>query len=311
MRFLMSLIIAALFLGGCETMNDNIYYQTDKKRYKTVMASSYHAADTLLKRAGNRITRDTPMLIGTVAHINSLEESTPFGRTISEHLATRMVHRGYKVNEIKLRDSINVQDGVGAPERAGEFFLSRNINAIGGEQKAAIVVTGSYAPATDHALVSLRMIDVKTGQIIAATDEMVDMSRDAAHPAGETATRPSFLGIDSLLRGRDDGRSGAVSGRRSRSRGDAEKPSQNQTPVNVQGLLLNDDYTPMDFVVVVLQKFFAKSQQEATDIMMHVHRRGVGVCGIFTYEVAETKVAQVMDYARSHEQPLQCTMEKE
>lgn len=76
-------------------------------------------------------------------------------------------------------------------------------------------------------------------------------------------------------------------------------------------LLLNDDYTPMDFVVVVLQKFFAKSQQEATDIMMHVHRRGVGVCGIFTYEVAETKVAQVMDFARSHEQPLQCTMEKE
>lgn len=76
-------------------------------------------------------------------------------------------------------------------------------------------------------------------------------------------------------------------------------------------LLLNDDYTPMDFVVTVLQKFFSKSQQEATDIMMHVHRRGVGVCGVFTYEVAETKVAQVMDFSRAHEQPLQCTMEKE
>ncbi len=76
-------------------------------------------------------------------------------------------------------------------------------------------------------------------------------------------------------------------------------------------LLLNDDYTPMDFVVAILQKFFGKTTQEATDIMMHVHRRGVGVCGIFTYEVAETKVAQVMDYARANEQPLQCTMEKE
>ncbi|MEM9470137.1 MAG: ATP-dependent Clp protease adapter ClpS [Pseudomonadota bacterium] len=76
-------------------------------------------------------------------------------------------------------------------------------------------------------------------------------------------------------------------------------------------LLLNDDYTPMEFVVHILERFFGKNKQEATDIMLHVHRRGVGVCGIFTYEVAETKVAQVMDFARSNEQPLQCTMEKE
>lgn len=76
-------------------------------------------------------------------------------------------------------------------------------------------------------------------------------------------------------------------------------------------LLLNDDYTPMEFVVHILEKFFNKNRQEATDVMLHVHRRGVGICGIFTYEVAETKVAQVMDFARSNEQPLQCTMEKE
>ena len=76
-------------------------------------------------------------------------------------------------------------------------------------------------------------------------------------------------------------------------------------------LLLNDDYTPMEFVVHVLERFFGKNRQEATDIMLHVHRRGVGLCGVFTYEVAETKIAQVMDCARSNEQPLQCTMEKE
>ena len=76
-------------------------------------------------------------------------------------------------------------------------------------------------------------------------------------------------------------------------------------------LLLNDDYTPMEFVVHILERFFSKNKQEATDVMLHVHRRGVGICGIFTYEVAETKVAQVMDFARSNEQPLQCTMEKE
>jgi len=76
-------------------------------------------------------------------------------------------------------------------------------------------------------------------------------------------------------------------------------------------ILLNDDYTPMDFVVLVLEKFFNKNREEAAEIMLHVHRRGVGVCGIFTFEIAETKVTQVMDYARKHEQPLQCTMEKD
>lgn len=76
-------------------------------------------------------------------------------------------------------------------------------------------------------------------------------------------------------------------------------------------LILNDDYTPMEFVVHILERFFAKTKQEATDIMLHVHRRGVGLCGVFTYEVAETKVNQVMDFARANEQPLQCTMEKE
>ena len=85
----------------------------------------------------------------------------------------------------------------------------------------------------------------------------------------------------------------------------AKKPSMYKV------LLLNDDYTPMEFVVHILEQFFAKNRQEATDIMLHVHRRGVGICGIFTYEVAETKVAQVMDFARANEQPLQCTMEKE
>ena len=76
-------------------------------------------------------------------------------------------------------------------------------------------------------------------------------------------------------------------------------------------LLLNDDYTPMDFVVYVLERFFNKPHEEANRIMWHVHQKGVGICGVFTYEVAETKVAQVMNFARQHQHPLQCTMEKE
>jgi ATP-dependent Clp protease adaptor protein ClpS len=76
-------------------------------------------------------------------------------------------------------------------------------------------------------------------------------------------------------------------------------------------IMLNDDYTPMEFVVHVLERFFNKNREEATRIMLHVHQRGVGVCGVFTYEVAETKVTQVMDFARQHHHPLQCTLEKD
>lgn len=76
-------------------------------------------------------------------------------------------------------------------------------------------------------------------------------------------------------------------------------------------LMLNDDYTPMDFVVHILERFFSKNREEAMRIMLHVHRRGVGVCGVYTYEVAETKVTQVMDFARQHQHPLQCTLEKD
>jgi ATP-dependent Clp protease adaptor protein ClpS len=76
-------------------------------------------------------------------------------------------------------------------------------------------------------------------------------------------------------------------------------------------LLLNDDYTPMEFVVHILERFFNKGRDDAVQIMLQVHRHGVGICGIFTYEVAETKVAQVIEFARRHQHPLQCTMEKE
>jgi ATP-dependent Clp protease adaptor protein ClpS len=84
-----------------------------------------------------------------------------------------------------------------------------------------------------------------------------------------------------------------------------------QKPALYKVLLLNDDFTPMEFVVHVLELFFNKSGEEAYRIMLHVHQKGVGVCGVYTFEVAETKVTQVMDFARQHGHPLQCTLEKE
>jgi ATP-dependent Clp protease adaptor protein ClpS len=100
---------------------------------------------------------------------------------------------------------------------------------------------------------------------------------------------------------REDGNTGVVT----RTAPKTKKPSLYKV------LLLNDDYTPMEFVVQVLVRFFNKGTEEATRIMLHVHQKGVGVCGVYTFEVAETKVTQVMDFARKHQHPLQCTMEKE
>ncbi len=87
--------------------------------------------------------------------------------------------------------------------------------------------------------------------------------------------------------------------------------TRTKKPAMYKVLMLNDDYTPMEFVVHVLERFFSKSAQEATQIMLNVHQRGVGVCGVYTYEVAETKVSLVMDLARRHQHPLQCTIEKD
>jgi ATP-dependent Clp protease adaptor protein ClpS len=86
--------------------------------------------------------------------------------------------------------------------------------------------------------------------------------------------------------------------------------TQTKRPNMYRVLLLNDDYTPMEFVIAILQSFFNKNSEEATQIMLHVHHHGVGECGVYTYEIAETKVAQVMDHARKNQHPLQCIMEK-
>ncbi len=88
------------------------------------------------------------------------------------------------------------------------------------------------------------------------------------------------------------------------------KPKLKRPPL-YRVILLNDDYTPMEFVVLVLEQHFHKTRAEATEVMLHVHRRGVGICGVYTYEVAETKIAQVVDFARKHDHPLQLTLEKD
>lgn len=116
-------------------------------------------------------------------------------------------------------------------------------------------------------------------------------------------TGPARAGEDDDDRGAGGGPADGV-GVATRTRTRPKKPSMYKV------LMLNDDYTPMEFVVLVLKRYFRMDLEQATRVMLHVHQRGVGVCGIFPLEVAETKVNQVMDFAKANQHPLQCTLEK-
>jgi len=144
----------------------------------------------------------------------------------------------------------------------------------------------------------------QTGDFYCDAKTQYDRGVPSATPVGRTErmSNPDRTNDD----GRDgDRENGPQTGVVIKTRPKTKRPSMYKV------LMLNDDYTPMEFVVHVLERFFGKNREEATRIMMHVHQRGVGVCGVYTYEVAETKVTQVMDLARQNQHPLQCTIEKE
>jgi ATP-dependent Clp protease adaptor protein ClpS len=127
---------------------------------------------------------------------------------------------------------------------------------------------------------------------------------------------PAFADSADLLRirGADDdedgGHGGGIGGGQDQVGTATKTRTKPKKPSQFKVLMLNDDYTPMEFVVMSLKRFFNMDLEQATRVMLHVHQKGVGVCGIFPYEIAETKVNQVMDFARQNQHPLQCTLEK-
>lgn len=135
---------------------------------------------------------------------------------------------------------------------------------------------------------------------------MIQTDLRACRPAGDhrlSAPDGSVTGSDDSEKGGDkdgDDQVGVVT----------KTQTKTKQPSMYKVLILNDDYTPMEFVVMVLKRFFKMDMEQATRVMLHVHQKGVGVCGVFSYEVAETKVNQVMDFARQNQHPLQCTLEK-
>ena len=144
-----------------------------------------------------------------------------------------------------------------------------------------------------------RCLAMNINDLLALTDE--------APVALRLEPAPAFAGPkeDDPGNGDGDGKGGTETGTITKTRPKTKRPNLYRV------LLLNDDYTPMEFVVLVLQDVFNKSREEAMNIMLHVHQKGVGECGVYPYEVAETKVTRVMDTARKNQHPLQCVMEKQ
>ena len=135
--------------------------------------------------------------------------------------------------------------------------------------------------------------------LLSFSDDMVIFGDLNVHCAN---TRAAGDGSDDSDKDNDGG--DTEIGIATKTRTKPKKPSQYKV------LLLNDDYTPMEFVVMVLKRFFSMDIEQATRVMLHVHQKGVGICGVFSYEVAETKVNQVMDFAKQNQHPLQCTLEQ-
>ncbi|MBC2664317.1 ATP-dependent Clp protease adapter ClpS [Novosphingobium flavum] len=129
-------------------------------------------------------------------------------------------------------------------------------------------------------------------------------------PAEPDRSRPIAVAIPGVRAGEDEGGAGRPGQGESEIGIATKTKTRTKKPSQFRVLMLNDDYTPMEFVVVVLKRFFHMDLEQATRVMLHVHQKGVGVCGIFPYEIAETKVNQVMDFARKNQHPLQCTLEK-
>ncbi len=144
-------------------------------------------------------------------------------------------------------------------------------------------------------------------RMLSMTLPLLLATNDEAPAALRLVPQPALAGPKEDDPGKDggDGKSGTETGTITKTRPKTKRPSLYRV------LLLNDDYTPMEFVVLVLQDVFNKSREEAMQIMLHVHQKGVGECGVYPYEVAETKVTRVMDTARKNQHPLQCVMEKQ
>lgn len=170
---LLSLLTVGLLLSACAT--DNM--PTDSR---SLMSYNYTAVDKLMAQStGKNITKATPMLVGTIGDVNNVESSSTLGRAITEQISARLAQKGYKVAELKLRQGISIQQGGSYnPGASGEYLLSRDVRDISGEHKAAAAITGTYSVGVNKVLINLRLIDIRSGNVITAYDYVLPKTVD-------------------------------------------------------------------------------------------------------------------------------------
>jgi TolB-like protein len=166
----------------------------DMEAKRDVAYYTYVASDKLIRQLRGEISYDTPLLVGTVSNINKMETTNPLGRTITEHMSTRFVQRGFTISEMKLRNSVNIQDTFKGAPAAGEFLLSRDVRAVAGEHKAASIISGMYSVGDEVVLVTIKVIDVATGHIQASTDYKIPRDNDVDLLLGSDGTTGFFEG---------------------------------------------------------------------------------------------------------------------
>jgi TolB-like protein len=188
-------LVLSLGLGACsgyepafKGAKDDL--ATDRK----ISYYSHVASDRLIRQLRGSIADGTPILVGTVANINKLETSNPLGRAITEHISTRFVQRGFTVSEMKLRQSVNIQNTMKGEDASGEFLMSRDVRAVSGEHKAVAIVSGTYAVADTEVLVTARVVDVASGHVLASTDYTIPRNDDVNMLLGNDGNTGFFGG---------------------------------------------------------------------------------------------------------------------
>ena len=181
LRILTLALLSTFGLSACDNnfavshLNTSSFYLANNDYTDNRLAwETYRAADRMMNQS-YKISRNTPVLVGTINDIDYLETAATFGRVLQEQISTRLTQRGYNVTELKLRNSLNIKQGLINPVESGEFMLSRDLEALKSEHKAAAVITGTYTQAGEEVMVNLKLLDVATGKILGSTDYSVTL----------------------------------------------------------------------------------------------------------------------------------------
>jgi len=185
-HLLLPILVSTFILSACSHEYNTVRSEyersplniSSKKNTDNLLAREVYAATDRVMSQGATTGLNAPILVGTLNNVDFLETASTFGRVVQDQVMTRLAQRGYNVTELKLRNSLNIKQGIANEAEAGEFMLSRDIESLRPQHKASALVTGTYAVAGQEIMVNLKLIDVATGKITGATDFSVTLDRN-------------------------------------------------------------------------------------------------------------------------------------